>query len=273
MKTNYFKIGEIADIYGISVQTLRHYEKIGLLHPAYIDPITHYRYYGYEQTEVLNTIRYLRALDTPLEDIHAFINNRNVDLMENMLISQQQKVSKKIEDLHKMQQRITNRLSILQKAKNTEIGVIQQKEYEALPYICIKQSVQPTSYLDLENFIVQMEKQQKEIVVFLGNVGLGISNTHLQQKEYLYDSVFILLDENDVSMKEIQIIPSCLTLTLQFHGTHQQAKPYYKQLDTYMQAHNLAPIYFSREITIIDEGITNDTSQYMTEISIPVRYL
>jgi len=41
----------------------------GLLHPEYTSPDTGYRYYGTEQFEVLNTIRYLRALDMPLDTV------------------------------------------------------------------------------------------------------------------------------------------------------------------------------------------------------------
>lgn len=53
-------------MFHISVGTLRHYEKIGLLQPEYIDNETGYRYYSTRQFECLNTIRYLRVLDMSL---------------------------------------------------------------------------------------------------------------------------------------------------------------------------------------------------------------
>ena len=57
-----FSIGDVAQLFHLSVSSLRHYETIGLLTPEYTDPATGYRYYGPRQFEVLNTIRYLRAL-------------------------------------------------------------------------------------------------------------------------------------------------------------------------------------------------------------------
>ena len=60
--------GEVSKLFHISVSSLRHYENVGLLLPEYTSPDTGYRYYGPEQFEVLNTIRYLRALDMPLAD-------------------------------------------------------------------------------------------------------------------------------------------------------------------------------------------------------------
>jgi DNA-binding transcriptional MerR regulator len=38
-----FSIGEFARLGGVSVRTLRHYDEIGLLRPAQVDPVTGYR--------------------------------------------------------------------------------------------------------------------------------------------------------------------------------------------------------------------------------------
>ena len=60
--TERFSIGEVARMFRVSVSTLRHYEKIGLLAPEYVDPATGYRSYSTRQFECLNTIRYLPSL-------------------------------------------------------------------------------------------------------------------------------------------------------------------------------------------------------------------
>ena len=41
-----FPIGEVAKMFRVSVGTLRHYEKIGLLAPEFVAPDTGYRYYS-----------------------------------------------------------------------------------------------------------------------------------------------------------------------------------------------------------------------------------
>ena len=46
-----FPIGDVARLFHISVSSLRHYEKLGLLQPEYIDPDTGYRYYSIRQFE------------------------------------------------------------------------------------------------------------------------------------------------------------------------------------------------------------------------------
>lgn len=78
-KGELFQIGEIAKMFHLSVGSLRHYEKIGLISPEYTDKKTGYRYYSARQFEILNTIRYLRVLDMSLEQIEDFLKNRDVE--------------------------------------------------------------------------------------------------------------------------------------------------------------------------------------------------
>lgn len=269
---NLFKIGEIAEIYQISVQTLRHYEDLDLLQPFYVDPDTHYRYYGVEQTEVLNMICYLRALDTPLSTIRSFLENRNIEKMEEMLVKQQNEIQQKISLLKNMQKMVERRLDILNSAKTNSFDQVQFIQSPELYYIYLKNHLQPKNYLDLEPSILQLKKEQKQSLVFLGNVGVGLSKEHFLQQQYeYYDTVFILLSSEDHSDKQAELIPASTTLSIQFQGKHQNATSSYQKLYSFMQEQQFVPTGFAREITLIDEGLTSDTSQYVTEIQIPVR--
>ena len=51
---NYFTISEFAKLRDININSLRYYEKLGLLKPAYIDETNGYRYYSSEQVSILN---------------------------------------------------------------------------------------------------------------------------------------------------------------------------------------------------------------------------
>jgi DNA-binding transcriptional MerR regulator len=66
-------IGRFADATGLTVKALRHYDEIGLLTPAYVDPETGYRYYESAQVEDAVAIRRLRALELPLDEIQSLL--------------------------------------------------------------------------------------------------------------------------------------------------------------------------------------------------------
>ena len=63
------KIGEFSKLSRISVRMLRHYDEIGLLKPAEIDPFTDYRYYREDQLPIAGRIASLKDLGFSLADI------------------------------------------------------------------------------------------------------------------------------------------------------------------------------------------------------------
>jgi DNA-binding transcriptional MerR regulator len=68
-----YRIGEFAELSGVSTKTLRYYEKIGLLRPAAVDARTRYRSYATAQLRDLSSILALRELGLPLLEIRAFL--------------------------------------------------------------------------------------------------------------------------------------------------------------------------------------------------------
>ena len=57
MAKNRYTIGEVAEMMGVSVQTIRYYCKIGLIQPAYTNGETGYRYFAPEQLHYIDRIR------------------------------------------------------------------------------------------------------------------------------------------------------------------------------------------------------------------------
>jgi predicted transcriptional regulator YdeE len=68
-----FKIGDFSKLAQVSVKALRHYGKLGLLKPAWIDRFSGYRYYTAEQLPRLNRILALKDLGFSLEQIQRLL--------------------------------------------------------------------------------------------------------------------------------------------------------------------------------------------------------
>jgi DNA-binding transcriptional MerR regulator len=62
-------IGQFARLCRLSVKQLRHYDELGLLPPAQVDPNTGYRYYRADQARAAVSIALLRSLEVPLAAI------------------------------------------------------------------------------------------------------------------------------------------------------------------------------------------------------------
>jgi DNA-binding transcriptional MerR regulator len=62
-------IGQIGRRSGLTPKALRHYDRIGLLRPAVVDPATGYRMYAESQVALAHVIHALRELEVPLSDV------------------------------------------------------------------------------------------------------------------------------------------------------------------------------------------------------------
>lgn len=272
MDIKLFSIGDVAKMFHLSVGSLRHYEEIGLLKPERVDEYSGYRYYSVRQFEALNTIRYLRALDMPLNEIADFLGNREVDRIKDKLLAQKEIVLAKEAELKRIERKIDNRLKAIRDAENSDFDVIKIIEKPACRVVRISNSLKIGSFLDMEEPIRRLEQSQKEAVVFLGKVGVGISEQHLTAGSFdSYDEIFLIPDEEDIFDGKIEVLPQSKCVSVRFHGSHAEAPEQYRKLTAYAKERGLEICGFSREITMIDYGITNDTEKFVTEISIPVK--
>jgi DNA-binding transcriptional MerR regulator/predicted enzyme related to lactoylglutathione lyase len=63
------EIGRFATASGLSVDALRHYDDVGLLTPASVDPRTSYRRYSTDQLRDARVICNLRGIDLPVDEV------------------------------------------------------------------------------------------------------------------------------------------------------------------------------------------------------------
>jgi DNA-binding transcriptional MerR regulator len=66
-------IGDFSRATHLSVKTLRHYHRVGLLEPASVDPDSGYRYYSQDQIPAAQVIVRLRNLDMPVPAVKAVL--------------------------------------------------------------------------------------------------------------------------------------------------------------------------------------------------------
>ena len=97
-----FSIGEFARLGGVSVRTLRHYDEIGLLPPATVDPDTGYRGYSAPQLTQLNRIMALKELGLSLTQARRLLDGITVEELGGMLILRRAQLEHEL-DQHKNQ--------------------------------------------------------------------------------------------------------------------------------------------------------------------------
>ena len=95
----YFSVGEAAKVVHTTSETLRHYDRIGLVKPSKKDEWTNYRYYTEQDIVRLNTVRALQLMDLPLQEIKKVLEYDDLEKIVDFLAQAEKKADEKIASL------------------------------------------------------------------------------------------------------------------------------------------------------------------------------
>ncbi|WRS28305.1 MerR family transcriptional regulator [Oscillospiraceae bacterium MB08-C2-2] len=101
-------IGQMAKLNQVSEQTLRLYDREGLLSPGMRGEDNGYRYYNIKQSAVLDIIQYMKSLGMNLRDIKAQLESGESGYLEGILQQKHSQIDQQIKEL-KMQRRAVER--------------------------------------------------------------------------------------------------------------------------------------------------------------------
>ena len=102
----FFTISQTAKIAGVTSETLRHYDRIGLVKPCKVDEWTGYRYYSQQEIVRLNTIHALRCMDLSLAEIKEILSYEDFRKITEKLKLAEKKADEKIAELNNAKNRI-----------------------------------------------------------------------------------------------------------------------------------------------------------------------
>ncbi len=125
-----YSITTLSKLSGISSRTLRYYDEIGLLPPAYTDK-TGCRYYENKQVNLLQQILFYKVRGFCLSDIHNILYQEDFDILqalENHLLS-----------LQKQQNQLTQMIQTVQKTISDQKGEKTMQDTEK--FMCFKEQV------------------------------------------------------------------------------------------------------------------------------------
>ncbi|MGO1932008.1 MAG: MerR family transcriptional regulator [Ruoffia tabacinasalis] len=118
-----YSIGELAKLAGISTRTLRHYDAIDLLKPAYVEE-NGYRVYSEDEVKMLQQIMFYREFGITLEEIHAIVNSSEFDRLKALETHYQHLKSEK-ERISQLMNTVENTIKIYK-----EDLTMSKKEFE-----------------------------------------------------------------------------------------------------------------------------------------------
>ncbi|QQK80081.1 MerR family transcriptional regulator [Salicibibacter cibi] len=269
-----FTIGQFAKLNDIPVKTLRYYDDIGLFKPIQVDEKNKYRYYSLEQIKHLDIILYLKWQRLPLDEIKEQLKKKRIDDWISLLTEHMKETEIRLQELHLIYQRFEKRIDEFTKSRNQTdmhtpiIQLFPEREI-------IQEKADMKSLYEIELSLRQLKKSsQNTSPLMVGKVGLMVAISQARDGFEGYQSTVVLIEEDQIQHPELLKLDKLEAgnyLIYRYRGLLSEAVDHFSVMIAYMNQHQLVEDsnYIVRDI--IDDFITDDPDEYVTEIQVKIK--
>lgn len=274
MEKNLLSITKLAKLRKLTSETLRFYDRIGLIKPTYVDPKTNYRYYSIRQYEKLGTIRELRQLGMSINEIVDYFTDRNFKKSIEILERHQKLLNQEIKEKMRLGKILSSKIHFLHELPSSPVTNVVSEQI--LPERYMITFGEPAGGPYEHAFaIANLEWHLNETAPILASdrVGVYADEALLKKSEhYIPSSPFILVEKNEILSKLRKVIPAGLYLCMYYRGGGlEEYHESFEILNDYIKAHNMSLNGMIFQIYKIDVTLTSEPNETLMEIHVPVK--
>lgn len=263
-------ITKLARLRNVSTETLRHYDRIGLLKPDKIREPSNERYYSIYQYEKLGTIKELKQMGLSLKEIKTYFDNRNVEVTQKLLSKGLNDVTEKINDLMNLKQSIEGKLDFLRKLENLnfdstiEIKTISEDRY----YLFSERNVKSEVELSYEAIKLEatINKNEQYLPIFASNRFAGMY--YDQENSPILG---IQIDREYENKVRVSKISKGNYLTLMYKGEFFEGARYIQKLLNYAKDNGLLLEQKILQVQWLDYTFVENKDEVIYEIQCKIR--
>ena len=270
-----FGIGTFAQIAGVSIRTLRHYDDMGLLRPAHVDSASGYRFYNAPQVAELNRILVLKELGFTLVEITRMIESgvSNEQLVAMLRVRQSD-----AQRAHDVEQRRLNQVAARIKLIEGDqfMSAVTSIVVKALPAVRLAAISEPASGFDAD-FGPIFGRLYPALYGELGRLGVacvGVQTAlYRERSDGRIDVVACTpiapdaeVSSSIIGAETLDAVPRAATLI--HHGTMSEIARSYEALMTWMDEAGETAVGYSREVYLDCAG---DQQSWVTELQFALR--
>ena len=261
-------IGEFSRASYLTIKTLRHYHDVGLLEPAQVDSSSGYRFYRADQLATAQTIRRLRELEMPVEQVKGVLQAADAG-ERNALIA---------DHLERMEQRLEQATAAVAslRALLREPEGSTAVEFRAVPPT---PTLSISAVVSLDALVSWWTAAFDELIGTLAARGLRpAGNCGALYAQEVFEQahgevvVFVPVAERVTAAGRTRplTVPAAELAVTIHHGAHDDFDRSYGALGRYLAEHNLKVEEPVREYYLIGPRHTEDADQWQTEIAWPI---
>ncbi len=264
-----FSIGELARLFDISTDTLRHYDKLSLLKPD-MHTEAGYRFYSLRSLFKLSRILFFKQLDISLEDIRAYMRHKNKRLLTELLLKKHGELSARIQKLTNLQFKIEEKLGLLEEGtKALEAIRVKTLESRLGVFIDVNAMEDEAAMKDAFKRVERYLKTSSWLIE--GQIYTSVSRQDLLTQNYTNYRYFIeVVTLQQDACPLLTAIPANQYACLVFNGPYSQMSMQYSKIMAWIEEHGYEVVGDSIEKNIVDYDFADSEAEYISEIQIPV---
>jgi DNA-binding transcriptional MerR regulator len=261
-------IGDFSRVTFLSVKTLRHYHRVGLLEPSEVDPVTGYRRYTNAQIPIAQVIRRFRNLGMPLDDIGSVLQAPDQTTRSQLIAA----YLNRLEDTLAETQCAVDSLRDLLEHPSPPAAIEHRR-------VSTTQAAAITSIVDVGELAAWYQGALGEIAATLSAQGLiasgpsgGIYAKELFTEECGQATLFVPTagEVRPVGRVEPISVSGAELAVIIHRGSHNDLDRSYGALATYVTEHAVAVDGLIREYYVVGPPETDDQSAWRTEVGWPI---
>ncbi|MBN7771758.1 MerR family transcriptional regulator [Clostridium aminobutyricum] len=274
----YLTVGQMAKLNCISEQTLRLYDKIGLLSPCHRDDYNNYRYYDVKQCAVLDIIQYMKAMGMQLKDIKYQLDHKNIDLIEKFLWQRHAQIQDEIQTLKFQRRGIERTIDSLERYRTSPPdGTILLEYIEKRHMYYIDSGINVYDY-DLETYEKILRDLRYSLMadelpqIYFFNAGMILRQKELMKSNFYSTEAFVFVDSEVTLEKHILTVPANYYLCI-FCNDFYKEKEYIGRLmdEINRKGYQICGDYLCESIA--DIPVINHTERGMhLRLQIPIKF-
>jgi DNA-binding transcriptional MerR regulator len=269
-----FTIGDFARLGRVSVRMLRHYDAVGLLPPAHVDPSSGYRFYTVIQLQRLNRLLALKDLGLTLDQVRIVLDEKlSVEQLHGMLSLRRAELRQQILADESRLRRVEARLRAIEREGTMPTDDIVVK---SVPSARVARLTATAASYGPEDIGPVIQPLYPELIKRLDRAGVAITGYGIATYEPTEDDQVIVQAGLTVSVEpsaaydfEIVDLPALAeAATIVHRGRMDDVDVTYQAVAAWVEAHGYKQNGFARELYLnYGEG---DPADWITELQLEI---
>ncbi|MFF8374880.1 MerR family transcriptional regulator [Streptomyces sp. NPDC015661] len=269
-----FAIGDFARHGRVSVRMLRHYDAIGLLRPAHVDPHSGYRFYSADQLALLNRVIALKDLGFTLEQVGAILREElGAEELRGMLRLRQAELEAALEASRARLAQVGARLRAIESEGRMSTQDVVVKKVPAVRVAELSAVAASFGPQDITPVIGPLYEELCGRLESAGVTGFGPGIAYYTDAgsgdgAVVVHAAMAVPEGTAVEGVEVQVLPGIEEAATVVHrGSMDEILPTAQTLATWIDTNGYASAGYARELYL---ECPEDRAQWVTELQEPV---